>query len=52
MTEHAKLTEEEKKAECSRICGEAGQHGMHRMAPVMCPIKLDEWKNPKRKPQN
>jgi hypothetical protein len=43
------MTQQEKQAECERICGESGKHGMHRIAPVICPIKEDEWKNPKRK---
>ena len=52
MAEDRELTPEEKQAACERICGEAGKRGMHRIAPVMCPLKLDEWKHPKRKPQN
>ena len=46
------MTEEEKKAECDRICGEAGKRGVHSMAPVLCPYKEDEWKNPKRRLQS
>jgi hypothetical protein len=44
------MTEQEKKAECERICGESGKRGMHRIAPEMCPIQRDEWLNPKRRP--
>jgi hypothetical protein len=43
------MTQQEKQSECERICGESGKRGMHQIAPVMCPIKEDEWKNPKRK---
>jgi hypothetical protein len=43
------MNDAEKKAECLRICGEAGQKGMHSIAPELCPIKRDEWLNPKRK---
>jgi hypothetical protein len=39
------MNPQEKQAECERICGEAGKRGMHRIAPVICPIKQDEWKN-------
>jgi hypothetical protein len=45
------MTPEEKQKECERICGEAGKRGMHRIAPVICPIKQDEWLNTKRRPQ-
>jgi hypothetical protein len=44
------LTEEEKRAECLRICGPGVTPEMHRMAPEMCPILLDWWKNPSLKP--
>ncbi len=44
-----KITEAEKKAECLRICGPNIHPSFHKMAPEMCPIKLDEWKHPKRK---
>jgi len=43
------MTDEQKKAECQRICGDAGQRGIHRIAPEMCPVELDRWKNPERK---
>lgn len=45
------MTPEEKQSECERICGDAGKRGMHSIAPELCPIKEDEWKNPKRKPE-
>lgn len=41
------LTEAEKFAECLRICGPNVGIDMHRMAPEMCPIKLEQWHNPK-----
>ena len=31
------LTEEEKKAECKRICGARGERGIHSIAPDICP---------------
>lgn len=40
----------EKDAECQRICGEAGKRGMHRMAPLICPILKEIWLG-KRKPE-
>lgn len=43
------MTDQEKKAECHRICGNAGERGMHKIAPEMCPIRLDEWKKPLRR---
>jgi len=45
------LTDEEKQKECERICGKHDpKYGIiHRTAPEMCPIKMDEWKHPKRK---
>lgn len=50
MVEREKmLTPQEKQKECERICGESGKRGFHRIAPVMCPLKEDEWKSPKRK---
>ena len=45
------MTEQEKQNECERICGEAGVRDMHRCAPEMCPILLDQWRNPKLKPK-
>jgi hypothetical protein len=45
------LTDEEKKKECERICGDSGKRGVHRTAPVMCPILEEQWKNPKKPPQ-
>jgi hypothetical protein len=45
------MTNEDKQKECDRICGDDGKHGMHSIAPELCPIKEDEWKNPKRKPE-
>jgi hypothetical protein len=52
VAEDRELTPEEKQAACERICGESGKRGMHRIAPEMCPLQLDTWKNPPRKPQN
>ncbi len=46
------LTEEEKKAACSRICGEAGKRGVHSNAPDKCPYEDERWKNPKIKREN
>ncbi len=46
------LTEEEKRAACERICGESGKRGIHRIAPVRCPIEDMYWKNPKLKREN
>ena len=43
------MTDSEKKAECERLCGEAGKRGVHTIAPVICPIQKDLWLNPKRK---
>ena len=43
------VNSQEKKAECERICGDAGKRGIHSSAPEMCPVLLDMWKNPKRK---
>ena len=43
------MTDVEKKAECQRICGESGKHDVHRIAPEMCPIQLDIWKNPPKR---
>jgi hypothetical protein len=43
------MTDQEKKLECERICGESGKRGIHKSAPVMCPVLLDLWKNPNRK---
>ena len=38
--------------ECRRLCGDAGRlRGMHTTAPVMCPVQLALWKNPKLAPQ-
>lgn len=45
------MTDAEKKAECERICGEAGKRGVHSIAPELCPIQEEQWKNPKRRPQ-
>jgi len=38
------MSESEKKAECERICGEAGKRDVHSVAPVICPLELDRWK--------
>jgi hypothetical protein len=47
------MTDAEKKVECERICGPrySKESGLHSSAPEMCPILLDLWKNPKRRPQ-
>jgi hypothetical protein len=37
------MTDQQKKAECERICGEAGKRGIHTMAPVICPVLQDRW---------
>lgn len=37
------MTEQEKKAECERLCGDAGKRGVHTIAPVLCPIQKDKW---------
>jgi len=44
------LTDEEKKKECERICGDSGKRGIHRTAPVLCPVQEALWKNPKKPP--
>jgi hypothetical protein len=44
------LTDEEKKKECERICGDSGKRGIHRTAPVLCPVQEELWKNPKKPP--
>ena len=46
------LTEEQKKAECERICGDKAKRGIHSIAPTMCPIEEERWKNPKLKREN
>lgn len=43
------LTEEEKKAECKRICGDSADRGIHSMAPELCPIQWDIWRNPPKR---
>jgi hypothetical protein len=42
------MTDQEKKKECERICGEAAERGIHKIAPELCPIKKDEWLSTKR----
>jgi hypothetical protein len=44
MDDDRELTEEEKKAECQRICGDFGKRGMHVQVPVLCPILWDVWR--------
>lgn len=45
------MTQEEKQAECLRICGPDVKPDTHSIAPQMCPILEDYWKNPKLKPK-
>lgn len=42
------MTEAEKKAECERLCGDKDKRGIHTIAPVICPIQQDLWRNPKK----
>jgi hypothetical protein len=42
------MDQQQKQEVCERICGEAAKRGVHSMAPEMCPILLDEWRNPPR----
>lgn len=43
------MTNEDKKAECERICGHDVHPAFHRSAPTMCPIQQDFYHNPKLK---
>jgi hypothetical protein len=45
------MTPQDKQKECERICRPhySKESGLHSIAPVMCPIQADLWKNPKRK---
>jgi hypothetical protein len=47
-----KFADTEKQAECERICMPIyGKNSrFHSIAPEICPIAEDLWKNPKRKP--
>lgn len=47
------MTEQEKKAECERICRPyfSKESGLHTTAPFLCPIQEEIWKNPKRRPE-
>ena len=42
------MNDTEKQRECERICGESGKRGIHRIAPEICPLELDRWRNPKK----
>ena len=54
-SEKVDMTQQEKQAECDRICGpyysekSRKEQGLHSSAPVMCPILEDMWKSPKKK---
>lgn len=39
------MTDEQKKAECERICGPNATRDTHKMAPEMCPVLRDVWKS-------
>lgn len=49
MEMESQLTEEQKKEECKRLCGEAAERGVHTSAPVMCPILWDLWRKPPKR---
>jgi len=44
------MTEQEKRSECLRICGPDVTPDTHRLAPEMCPILDQYWKNPTTHP--
>lgn len=46
------MTEQEKQAACLRICGPNVHPKFHRIAPEICPFKLDEWRGIRAKPEN
>jgi hypothetical protein len=43
------MTEEQKQAECQRICGEAGKNGINSTVPELCPIQDEIWKGKRKK---
>lgn len=44
------MNDAEKQAECLRICGPDVDPRFHHIAPEMCPIAWDQWRNPNLRP--